>query len=340
MDTTTYNDGFSHLLCGEDSSEVLLSADSTDYASSELELAADVDGSAISNLIENESKFVPGLDYAAKFKSMSLDELAREESVAWILKVHNYYGFQPLTAYLAVNYLDRFLYSRRLPETTGWPMQLLSVACLSLAAKMEESLVPTLHQLQVKGAKFIFEAKTIRRMELLVLSVLDWKLRSITPFDFVEYFAEKLDSSGVYKVFLVSRATEIILSNIREISFVEYLPSCIAAAGVLCAGNEFPISSFINPELVETWCDGLNKESINGCYQLLQESGLVVKSERKRALRAVPHLRVTTTTSRASLRPCDDSSSSSSSSSSSPFFKRRRLNGTLWVVNDENGGSG
>lgn len=31
------------------------------------------------------------------------------------LQVQAYYNFQPLTAYLSVNYLDRFLYSRRLP---------------------------------------------------------------------------------------------------------------------------------------------------------------------------------------------------------------------------------
>ena len=33
----------------------------------------------------------------------------------FVLQVQAYYGFQPLTAYLSVNYLDRFLCSRRLP---------------------------------------------------------------------------------------------------------------------------------------------------------------------------------------------------------------------------------
>uniref|UniRef100_A0A7N0U3J9 Cyclin N-terminal domain-containing protein n=1 Tax=Kalanchoe fedtschenkoi TaxID=63787 RepID=A0A7N0U3J9_KALFE len=115
MELTAGNERLSDLLCGEDSSEILLSADSTDYASSVVEMGVEVDGSAISVLIEKESKFVPGFDYAEKFKSGSLDESARAESVEWILKVQTYYGFQPLTAYLAVNYLDRFLYSRRLP---------------------------------------------------------------------------------------------------------------------------------------------------------------------------------------------------------------------------------
>ncbi|CAL1368681.1 unnamed protein product [Linum trigynum] len=54
--------------------------------------------------------------YLARFRSQSLDAFAREEAVAWILKVRAYYNFAPLTTYLAVNYLDRFLYSRCLPS--------------------------------------------------------------------------------------------------------------------------------------------------------------------------------------------------------------------------------
>ena len=52
-------------------------------------------------------------------------------------------------------------------------------------------------------------------MELLVLSVLDWRLRSVTPFSFIDFFACKLDSTGTFMGFLMSRATEIILSNIQ-----------------------------------------------------------------------------------------------------------------------------
>lgn len=61
----------------------------------------------------------------------------------------------------------------------------------------------------------MFETKTIRRMELLVLSVLDWRLRSVTPFTFIGFFACKLDPTGTFTGFLISRATEILLSNIQ-----------------------------------------------------------------------------------------------------------------------------
>ncbi|KAA0034340.1 cyclin-D1-1 [Cucumis melo var. makuwa] len=250
---------FSNLLCQEDSSGVF-SGESPGCSNSDLESPACVEES-ISVFIKNERHFVPDYDCFSRFQSPSLDAAARLDSIAWILKVQAYYGFQPLTAYLSVNYLDRFLCSRRLPQTNGWPLQLLSVACLSLAAKMEEPLVPALLDLQIEGAKYIFEPRTICRMELLVLRVLDWRLRSVTPFNFIAFFAYKLDPSGDFIEFLISRATEIILSHIREVIFLEYWPSCIAAAALLCAANEVQSLSVVNPEHAESWCNGLRKVS-------------------------------------------------------------------------------
>ncbi|XP_065860972.1 cyclin-D1-1 [Euphorbia lathyris] len=321
------SDCFNDLLCSEDSSE-LFSGDSPE-CSSDLDSPACTEES-IASFIEDERNFVPGFDYLSRFKSRSLDASAREESVAWILKVQAYYRFQPLTAYLAVNYLDRFLYSHTLPQTKGWPMQLLSVACLSLAAKMEEPLVPSLLGFQVEGPKYIFEPRTIRRMELLVLTVLDWRLRSVTPFSFLDFFACKIDSSGTYMGFLISRATEIILSNIREASFLEYWPSSIAAAAILCAADEIPKLSLVNPELAELWCDGLSKEKIISCYRLMQD--LVVDNSRRKTPKVLPVLRVTI---RARMRSSDSSSSSTCSSFSSSSYKRRKLNDCLWGDDDK-----
>nr|QYW07122.1 cyclin D1-2 [Dimocarpus longan] len=321
--SVTWSNGFPDLLCGEDSG--VFSGESPECSSSDLEYSVSAEES-IAGFIEDERNFVPGFDYLTRFQTQSLDASAREESVAWILKVQAYYNFQPLTAYLSVNYMDRFLYIRRLPQNKGWPWQLLSVACLSLAAKMEEPLVPSLLDLQIEGAKFIFETKTIRRMELLVLTVLDWRLRSVTPFSFIDFFACKLDTTGTFMGFLMSRATEIILSNIQEASFLEHRPSSIAAAAILCAANEIPNLSLFNPEHAESWCDGLSKEKIMSCYRLMQE--LVLNDSRRPPPKFVPQLRVTI---RARMR----SSSDSSTSSSSPSFKRRKLNNCLWVEDDK-----
>lgn len=330
--TLSYADDlFSDLLCGEDSGTL---SEDLPECSSDIEFMADFEES-IAGLIENERKFVPGIDYVERIQSQSVDACAREHSVAWILKVQRYYGLHPLTAYLSVNYMDRFLYSNHhLPaQTNGWPLQLLSVACLSLAAKMEESLVPSLLDIQVEGAKYVFEPRTIRRMEFLVLSVLDWRLKSTTPFSFLSFFAYKLDPEGTYTVFLISRATEIILSNIQEASFLEYRPSCIAAATILCAANDIPNLSLVNADHAESWCDGLRKEKIISCCRLIMQEIRVDNRPRKRS-NPLPQTRVMTRASLVSSGESSSSSSSSSSSTSSLSFKRRRLNNSLWADDD------
>ena len=74
---------------------------------------------------------------------------ARREAVQWMLKVNAYYSFSALTAVLAVDYLDRFLFSFQFQSGKPWMTQLAAVACLSLAAKVEETHVPLLLDLQV-----------------------------------------------------------------------------------------------------------------------------------------------------------------------------------------------
>lgn len=81
---------------------------------------------------------------------------AREEAVDWILKVNAYYGFSNLTAILAINYLHRFLSSLHFQKDKPWMIHLASVTCLSLAAKVEETQVPLLLDLQVRPFSFSF----------------------------------------------------------------------------------------------------------------------------------------------------------------------------------------
>ncbi|KAI3818161.1 hypothetical protein L1987_11964 [Smallanthus sonchifolius] len=321
------SDCFSDLLCGEDSG--ILSGEDRPECSYDFDYCADFDDS-IAEFIEQERKFVPGIDYVERFQSQVLDASAREESVAWILKVQRFFGFQPLTAYLSVNYLDRFIYCRGFPVANGWPLQLLSVACLSLAAKMEEPLVPSMLDLQIESSKYIFEPKTIRRMEFLVLTVLDWRLRSITPFSFIGFFAHKMDSTGTYAGFLISRATQIIISNIQEASLLEYWPSCIAAATILCAASDLSNFSLINADHAESWCDGLSKEKITKCYRLVQGVSPLDRSTTKSTKILPVQLRVMT---RVSIKSGDSSSSSPSS------YKRRKLNNYSWVDDDKRSSS-
>ncbi|RZR84069.1 hypothetical protein BHM03_00010796 [Ensete ventricosum] len=129
---------------------------------------------------------------------------ARREAVEWVDRTAARHAFSVLTAMLAVNYLDRcFLPSAaagglRLQKDKPWMGRLAAVACLSLAAKVEETSVPLLLDLQAAATpepeenKYVFEAKTIRRMELLVLSTLSWRMNPVTPLSFVHHLLLRL----------------------------------------------------------------------------------------------------------------------------------------------------
>ncbi|KAH1157701.1 hypothetical protein GLYMA_11G052500v4 [Glycine max] len=117
----------------------------------------------------------------------------RHHVVRLISKLSNFHGFSPLTTVLAVNYFDRFVATLRFQsELKPWMTQLTAVACVSLAAKVEETRVPLLSDFQVEESKFLFEAKTIQRMELLVLSTLEWKMNPVTPISFFQHFLTSL----------------------------------------------------------------------------------------------------------------------------------------------------
>ena len=118
--------------------------------------------------------------------------VARLQAVEWMMKVNAHYGFSVVTAFLAINYLDRLLSSLHFQRDKPWMIQLAAVTCLSLAAKVEETQVPLLLNLQVEDNEYVFEAKTIQRMELLVLSTLQWTMNPVTPLSFIDLIIRRL----------------------------------------------------------------------------------------------------------------------------------------------------
>ncbi|XP_030496665.2 cyclin-D1-1 [Cannabis sativa] len=214
-------------------------------------------------------------DMILRFRNDSGFVSARVEAVNWILKVHAYYQFRPETAYLSVNYYDRFLLSTTLPKGKGWPSQLLSVTCLSLAAKMEEISVPLLLDLQTKEPKFMFEPKTIQRMELIVMANLKWRLHLVTPFDFVHYFIWKLSSIGFQSEYqnhhhiLISHTSNIIVLTCQVIEFLEFSPSTIGAAAVICAAEQY-IDEY--DQIWGCFHHRVSRERVRKCYNLMKHS--------------------------------------------------------------------
>ncbi|ESW08747.1 hypothetical protein PHAVU_009G071400 [Phaseolus vulgaris] len=160
---------------------------------------------------------------------------ARMEAINWILKTRATLGFCFETAYLSVTYFDRFLSRRSIDSEKCWAIQLLSIACLSLAAKMEECNVPALSEFKLDD--YSFEGKVIQKMELLVLSTLEWKMGIITPFDFLSCFITKLcKESPPSPTF--SKTMQLIFTTMKEVNLMDQKPSVIAAAATLVAMDQ------------------------------------------------------------------------------------------------------
>lgn len=104
------------------------------------------------SLLSKEKETCHFLDYSERGHHLLC--LGRGEAVEWMLKVKEHYTFSTLTAVLAINYFDRFVSVVQFQEDEPWMIQLVAVTCLSLAAKVEETQVPLLLDLQVSTFTF------------------------------------------------------------------------------------------------------------------------------------------------------------------------------------------
>ncbi|KAI7754523.1 hypothetical protein M8C21_028893 [Ambrosia artemisiifolia] len=213
-------------------------------------------------LIDKECQQFVGFDYFNKLRNGKLDIVARQQAVDWILKVHAHFKFGPLCAYLSINYLDRFLAAYDFPKDKAWMMQLLAVTCLSLATKMEETEIPHIVDLQVCESRYVFEAKTIQKMELLVLTTLKWRMQTVTPFSFIDAFIGKLDCGQPLSRALISRSTQLILRLINGIDFLEFRPSEIAAGVTISVVGQSQIAALLKH---------VQKDRILKCVELVNE---------------------------------------------------------------------
>ncbi|KAK1407627.1 hypothetical protein QVD17_39247 [Tagetes erecta] len=171
-----------------------------------------------------------------------LIKIHRSEAIQWIFNTRSSLQFQLQTAYLSVTFIDRFISKQRIiASEKPWAIQLLAIACLSIAAKMIEHEINTKHVLSLlllHSNQFRFETKTIQRMELIVLTTLDWKMHSITPFRFVRYFVSCFCNECEVQARYMSRISHIICATTNDLVIMSSRSSTIALAATLMAMDE------------------------------------------------------------------------------------------------------
>ncbi|GAV58196.1 Cyclin_N domain-containing protein/Cyclin_C domain-containing protein [Cephalotus follicularis] len=266
-------DSLSGLLCEE--SEICLYIDEevvSEDTNININNHSALDDEYVRRLVDRESSF--GFKQYPSLESANWVNCARMDAVTWILKTRAVLGFRFQTAYLSMTYFDRFLSRRPIDSEKSLAKRLLAMACLSIAAKIEEIEIPSLSQFQIEG--FNFESSWIRRMELLVLNTLEWRMRSITPFAFLHHFIMKLCKESP-PCGIVSRSSKLILTTMREINLMEFRPSVIAAAATLVALDQRLTRKALECKMNSiriSHCGFLEFEDAFQCYSLMQKIGM------------------------------------------------------------------
>ncbi|XP_016064630.1 PREDICTED: cyclin N-terminal domain-containing protein 2 [Miniopterus natalensis] len=151
--------------------------------------------------------------------------------VDWLVQVHEYLGLAGDTLYLAVHLLDSYLRSGRVRLHR---LQLLGMACLFVACKMEECVLPEPSSLCLLGAGSFSQAELLRA-ERRILSRLDFRLHHPGPLLCLELLAA-LEGSNPQVMLL---ATYFLELSLLEAEVAGWEPSRCAAAALSLAHRVF-----------------------------------------------------------------------------------------------------
>ncbi|CAL9195284.1 unnamed protein product [Musa hybrid cultivar] len=288
MDEPGCSRSISGLLCQEDATGIDLDLDSpTD--DSELSQAFLVlkatdlcEEEYVEKLVSKESSFErQNSEFCLVPATESWLKRARSDAIKWILKASPHlnaliltracFGFGFRTAFLAATYFDRFFARRRIDNEKPWALRLLSMACLSVAAKMEEYRAPLLSELQIQG--YAFDSNAVQRMELLLLDTLQWRMDCVTPFEYLSYFRCKFRCDADDPEEPLRKVTALIFAAVDAINLASYCSFTIAAAAILAAS-----SSMYTKESMETKMSAIplfgsssEKEHVFSCYNIMTQ---------------------------------------------------------------------
>ncbi|CAH9100724.1 unnamed protein product [Cuscuta europaea] len=237
---------------------------------------------AVGILVENEKNHMPEPGYANYLQSNTLVYNARFKAVRWIIGSQKRLSLSPESIFCAANYIDRFISLRK---CQGWEccmFDLLSIACLYVASKFNETHLPSLHAFQMEGVEHPFEDELIRRMELRLVETLGWKMKSITPYSYLQLVEWKrtlipcnftLQDDVLMKT--SHAVTEMLLDLLFDPKFLEFRPSVVAEATLQCVLKDVIIPNRgCNLQYFEHFTSTLpqdQKDGLKVCHEMMNK---------------------------------------------------------------------
>ena len=178
-----------------------------------------------STLKLTEDQFLPDSNYMSK--RTDINSKMRSILLDWLVEVHLKYKLVPETLYITTNIIDRYLSKKDIKRTK---LQLVGVTSMFIASKYEDIYPP-----EVKDFSYItdnaYTNKEILKMEMEILSTLNFNITFPTPYRFIEIYRKILNLDD--KTFCFCwYCIELCLI---EYKMIKYKPSFLAASAVFCA---------------------------------------------------------------------------------------------------------
>ncbi|CAN1304194.1 Putative cyclin-D7-1 [Linum perenne] len=208
---------------------------------------------ALATWMEEEANYVPENGYVDCLHRSTSFLFARSRAIQWVLKACGQLNLSVSTVFSASNYLDRFMSMHRRLKWETWMVELVTVACLSVAAKFNEtaSTAPSLDDFQMEEMEHCFKPSSIQQVELLVLQALKWRVSSTTCYSYAELLLMNIANySSMKPEFhheLLATATRFLLGSLLECKFQKYRPSAVAISAVWCSLEEV---TSLNQEII------------------------------------------------------------------------------------------
>ncbi|OAY68121.1 putative cyclin-D7-1 [Ananas comosus] len=227
---------------------------------------------AFSYFLSKEQQFAPNSEYLKQLQCSANLSSARFKAVRYIILVCSKLSLAVGTVFNAANYVDRFLSMNSSTNWEGWMLELLSVACVSIAAKFDEVNIPSLHDLQLahiyantrrincymilqyddsmidecdqtEEMEHRFQASTTQDMELMILKALDWRLSCVTPFSYVDLLLplSRQHTEGTTSADCVTR---LLLLSLLGTSLLQFGAFVVSASAFRCALQDNDGASF------------------------------------------------------------------------------------------------
>jgi len=189
----------------------------------------------------------------------SISAETRAGIIDWLFQVQQYLGLTDPCVHAAVANFDRAL------AAVHWEhdeVQLLALAALQLAAKVEEDTPPA-PSLLLPLAGGVYTAADLARVELEVLGALDWRLRNTTAAVFLQFYAD-IAGKGRKPVFRLARALlDLCLAqDWYGCTQPSYLASCCLGAAAWLTDQQQLIEQ-------QPWCEQLARATGSSWEQLL-----------------------------------------------------------------------